>query len=143
MRIKSIANNRDMGGYFYSSLNYHPIPNHLQIEPWLGGHQLRLDEEVELPDSLYITARKLLEDLKEHRIIHFEPPIIQEKLVEVVEDQPKRIKVTSVEIDIPVEILEQIVEEKVEEKLEEMKVEVEEVVEAKPVKTWPKKGKKK
>jgi hypothetical protein len=100
MLIHNIANNRDKGGYFYSSEGYHPNSNHLPVEPWLGGSQLLFDEKREFPDTLYFSHTAYLEALKEHRIIDFLRPAIPEKLVEVIE---KREKATHkiIEIDEP------------------------------------------
>lgn len=97
MIIHNIANNRDLGGYFYSSENYHPNSNHLPVEPWLGGSQLLFDEKREFPDTLYFSHTAYLEALKEHRIIDFVRPLLPKKIVEVIE---KREKATHVFIDI-------------------------------------------
>ena len=97
MIIHNIANNRDLGGYFYSSENYHPNSNHLPVEPWLGGSQLLFDEKREFPDTLYFSHTAYLEALKEHRIIDFVRPLLPKKIVEVIE---KREKATHVLIDI-------------------------------------------
>jgi hypothetical protein len=75
MLIRNIANDRDSGGYFYSSESYHPNSNHLPVEPWLGDSQLRFDESREFPDSLYFSHVAFLEALKEHKIISFTRPI--------------------------------------------------------------------
>ena len=85
MKIRNITNDRNSGGYLYSSETYHPETSHLPLEPWLGGRQLRLDEEGEFPDDLYFKHSSFLEDLKKHRILDFitpETPIKQEPIAE-------------------------------------------------------------
>ncbi len=85
MKITNIANNRDKQGYLYSSYLYHPVTNHLQIEPWVAGCWLRLDEEINVPDRAYWNEKDLLDSLKENRIVDFEvPDKIKEEVVEEV-----------------------------------------------------------
>lgn len=109
MKIRNITNDRNSGGYLYSSEKYHPETSHLPLEPWLGGRQIRFDEEGEFPDHLYYKHGAFLEDLKKHRILDFiAPEPIVEEVVEVESKERPTEKIITIE-----EQVEEIVDESV------------------------------
>lgn len=92
MKITNIANSREKQGYFYSSEHYHPTTNHLQVEPWIAGCWLRLDEEITVPDHTYWAEKDLMDALKANHIIDFQVPKREE--IQVVVQIPAQEKIT-------------------------------------------------
>ena len=110
IKIKNICN--DVGvGAFYHSPTYSPTSHTLSYEPYIGEIQLKLNEVMNITEGTYTRLRSYLEDLRNHRIISFTDPVVEEVVVK----EPKKY----------IEVVEEV---KLEEKVEELK----EVVEAEP-----------
>ena len=68
-KVINIANNRDLGGAFFSSPSYHPRSHTLPFEPYIAGLQLKLDQEMTISDEYFATQKDYLLSLQDERII--------------------------------------------------------------------------
>lgn len=124
IKIKNICNEVGVGA-FYHSPSYSPTSHTLSYEPYIGEIQLKLNEVMNITEGTYTRLRSYLEDLRNHRIISFTDPVVEEVVVKEVKEPIKEV------VKEPKKYIEVVEEVKIEEKVEELKetVEVEPTVE--------------
>lgn len=131
VKIRNICNEVGVGT-FYHSPTYSPTSHTLSYEPYIGELQLKLDESMSITLDTYKRLKSYLEDLRNHRIISFSDPVVEEVTTSVPEFN-KVVKDKIEELKTFAKTLTDSVEEvlKLEDKVEELKetVEVEPTVE--------------
>ena len=128
--IRNICNEVGVGA-FYHSASYSPTSHTLPFEPTIGTIQLKLDEQMLITFDTYKLLKTYLEDLRTHRIISFEDPVLPvEKVVEKQEQvkisapkEKSELRTVIKAVEPKEELIQDIKEEIVEELKEEPTVE--------------------